>query len=133
MKYTRITTKTQYREYCKKYEKIITLCVSRGLDETKNEEAELLFVLIKDYDERHSYKTVKSNPVEFIRHLMEDNKISAARLAMEIGVSKGTISDILNYKKGMGKTFIRKTAEYFKIDQAKLNVKYNLEDYKIAS
>ncbi|MFZ9847109.1 MAG: helix-turn-helix domain-containing protein [Flavobacteriales bacterium] len=133
MKYTRINSKTQYVDYCKQYEKILNACVAKGIDESKNEEAELLYVLIKDYDARHSFKTAKSNPVEFLRLLMEENNISAAKLAAETGISKGTISDILHYKKGMGKTFIRKIAEYFKIDQAKLNVPYDLNDYKMAS
>ena len=102
-------------------------------DESKNEVAELLYVLIKDYDARHSIKTSKSNPVEFLKMLMEENNISAAKISVETGISKGTISDILHYKKGMGKTFIRKISEYFKVDQAKLNVPYDLNDYKMAS
>jgi HTH-type transcriptional regulator/antitoxin HigA len=133
MEYSRIKTKAQYKTYCIQYEKIVNACIIKGLDESKNEVAELLFVLIKDYDERHKGKATKSNPVEFITHLMEENKITASKMAAEIGVSKGTVSDILNYKKGMGKDFIRKVAEYFKIDQAKLNVKYDLINYKMAS
>ncbi len=133
MKYTRINSKAQYLDYCKQYEKVVNDCVAKGLDESKNEVAELLFVLIKDYDSRHSFKRAKSNPVEFLKMLMEENNISAAKLSAETGISKGTISDILHYKKGMGKTFIRLIAEYFKVDQAKLNVPYDLNYYKIAS
>lgn len=133
MQYTRINSKAQYLDYCKRYEKIVSACVAQGLDESKNDEAELLFVLIKDYDARHSFKTTKTNPVEFLKMLMEENRISASTLSADTGISKGTISDILHYKKGMGKTFIRKVAEYFKIDQAKLNVHYDLNDYRMAS
>ncbi len=132
MKYTRISNKTQYVNYCKQYEKIINACVAKGLDESKNEVAELLYVLIKDYDARHKFKTAKLNPIEFLKLLMDQNKLTAAKLAAETGVSKGTISDILHYKKGMGKTFIRKIADYFKVDQAKLNVSYELDFKKAA-
>ncbi len=133
MEYSRINTKTQYQKYCKQYEKIVSDCIAKGLDESKNELAELLYVLIKDYDVRNQSKAAESNPVEFIKALMEENKISAAKLSAETGISKGTISDILHYKKGMGKIFIRKISDYFKVNQEKLNVPYDLRNYKMAS
>ena len=43
-----------------------------------------------------------------------------------LGISKGYVSDILNYKKGLSKEVIRKLAEYFKVKQEAFNRPYKL-------
>lgn len=43
-----------------------------------------------------------------------------------LGVSKGLVSDILKYKKGLSKETVRKLAAHFKMDQAALNRQYSV-------
>lgn len=45
-------------------------------------------------------------------------------LVNALKVSKGLVSDILTYKKGLSKAMVRKLAAYFKMDQAALNRTY---------
>lgn len=43
-----------------------------------------------------------------------------------LDISKGYVSDILNYKKGLSKEVIRKLAEFFKVSQEAFNRPYKL-------
>jgi HTH-type transcriptional regulator/antitoxin HigA len=43
-----------------------------------------------------------------------------------LDISKGYVSDILNYKKGLSKDVIRNLAEHFKISQEAFNRQYKL-------
>jgi len=52
--------------------------------------------------------------------------MKAQDLTAILGISKGYVSDILNYKKGLSKDVIRKLAEYFKVRQEAFNRPYNL-------
>lgn len=45
-------------------------------------------------------------------------------LAQILNIGKSTISEILNYKKGLSKENIRKLAEYFKLSQEAFNRPY---------
>lgn len=59
---------------------------------------------------------------------MEENNLKAADLTRVLGLSKGTISKILNYHKGLSKNTIRKLSEYFKVSQEAFNRSYKLEN-----
>ena len=52
--------------------------------------------------------------------------MKAKDLVEVLGVSKGLISDILNYKKGMSKEIIRSLSTYFKVSQEAFNRPYNI-------
>ena len=43
-----------------------------------------------------------------------------------LDVSKGYVSDMLNYKKGLSKDVIRKLADHFKVSQEAFNRPYKL-------
>jgi len=58
---------------------------------------------------------------------MEEQKLRAADLVQLLGVSKGYVSEILNYKKGMSKEVIRKLAERFKVSHEAFNRAYKLK------
>jgi len=73
--------------------------------------------LIKDVD-----------PVELLHSLMKENNLKAKNLVKILGVSKGLISDILNYKKGLSKDIIRNLSEYFKVSQEAFNRTYTLKN-----
>ena len=132
LKYTVIKTEEQYFEYCRIHENFVFT------DEEKYEdEIELLYLLIKTWDRDHS--TINEiDPVELLKSLMEDHELKAKDLAEILGLSKGTVSKILNYQKGFSKATIRKLSQHFKMTQEAFNMPYSLvghvsKDLKSAS
>ena len=120
LKYTIIKTREQYDEYCNILEKLV---FSDG-DELQDE-IELLTLLIEKWDEEHnSFREL--TPVEMLRSIMQDHDLKAKDIAEIVGLSKGTISKILNYQAGFSKDVIRKLSEHFKISQEAINKKYDL-------
>lgn len=120
LKYTVIKTEEQYFEYCRIHENFVFT------DEEKYEdEIELLYLLIKTWDRDHS--TINEiDPVELLKSLMEDHELKAKDLADILGLSKGTVSKILNYQKGLSKATIRKLSQHFKMTQEVFNRPYPL-------
>jgi HTH-type transcriptional regulator/antitoxin HigA len=57
---------------------------------------------------------------------MQENNLKRKDIASLLNVSKGHLSDILNYKKGLSKNVIRILAEKFKIRQSAFNRPYKL-------
>ncbi len=83
------------------------------------DEIELLTLLIEKWDlDNNTFSN--TDPIETIK-LMKENKLKQKDLANILGLSKGTISKILNYQKGLSKETIRKLSEYFKVRQELFN------------
>jgi len=57
---------------------------------------------------------------------MAEHHLKPHQLTDILHVSKGYISDILNYKKGLSKEVIRKLADHFKVRQEAFNRPYDL-------
>ncbi len=131
LKYKVIKSRDQYDNYCKILDTLIF--DESSLEHQKEDEIELLTLLIEQYDkENNNFDEV--DPVRLLKSLMEDHHLKAKDLVKILGVSKGLISDILNYKKGFSKEVIRKLAAHFKLDQAAFNRPYKLRptDHKKA-
>jgi HTH-type transcriptional regulator/antitoxin HigA len=110
----------QYYKYCNILEKLI-------LDDNNQskDEIELLTLLIEKWDQEQN--TLKdSDPIELLKALMEGHHLKAKDLVDILNLSKGTISKILNYQKGLSKDTIRKLSDYFKISQEAFNRPYKL-------
>jgi HTH-type transcriptional regulator/antitoxin HigA len=122
LKYTIIKNKTQYGQYCKKLEQLLDSGAKRKF---VRDEIELLTLLIEKWDEAHNTFN-ELDPVELLHSLMADHNMKAKDLVEVLGISKGYISDILNYKKGLSKDVIRKLASHFKISQEAFNRPYKL-------
>ncbi len=89
------------------------------------EEIELLTFLIEKWDNEHnSFDDI--DPVQLLKSLMNDRNMKPVSLAELLGVSKGLVSDILNYKKGLSKEIIRKLADTFKLSHEAFNRHYDL-------
>lgn len=58
--------------------------------------------------------------------LMADHQMKPQDLVNLLGVSKGYISDILHYKKGLSKEMIRNLSTHFKVRQEAFNRPYPL-------
>lgn len=59
---------------------------------------------------------------------MHENNLKAKDLVAVLGLSKATISKILNYQKGLSKDTIRKLSAYFKVSQEAFNRPYRLQN-----
>jgi len=119
MKYTIIKDDIQYDAYCKALEVLLDKAP------TNTEEVELLTLLITHYD-RENNSFTEMDPVELLKSLMKDHGLKAKDLVSYLGISKGYVSDILHYKKGLSKDVIRKLSDRFKISQEAFNRPYKL-------
>ncbi len=123
LKYSVIKTETQYNKYCKKLEELLG---HGSKSKAIRDEIDLLTLLIEKYDEQHNTIDETIDPIEMLLHLMQENNMKSVDLARLLGVSKGLVSDILNYKKGLSKENIRKLSERFKLSQEIFNRAYEL-------
>ena len=127
LKYSVIKTKKQYNQYCNTLEQLVF-----NQNEDAQDEIELLTLLIETWDaERASFK--EKDPIELLHALMRENGLKAKDLVDILGLSKGTVSKILNYQKGLSKESIRKLAEHFKMAQEAFNRPYDLMESKNAA
>lgn len=123
LKYKVIKSDRQYDEYCRI---LHNLDFSAKKTKQVREEIELLTLLIEKYDEEHNdFETL--DPIAILKSLMTDHNIKAVDLSKLLKVSKGYISDILNYKKGLSKEVIRTLASHFKVSQEAFNREYKLK------
>lgn len=123
LRYKVIRNSEQYNNYCNE---LIQMLESENPDHYE-EEIDLLTVLIEHYDAEHTIFKGEFDPVELLKSLMKDHKMKAKDIAELLNVSKGYVSEILNYKKGMSKDVIRKLAARFAMRQEAFNRPYRLE------
>lgn len=124
LKYTVIKSKGQYRQYCKKLEELLD---GGSREKAIKNEIELLTLLIEKWDAAHN-SFDELDPIQLLNALMDDHHLKARDLVELLGVSKGYVSDILHYKKGLSKEVIRKLAKHFKVSQEAFNRSYKLKD-----
>lgn len=124
LKYTVISSDKQYDSYCKLLEELV---FSDKKSKANKDEIDLLTLLIEKYDEEQN-TFAEVDPVRLLRSLMEDHQLKAKDLVGLLGVSKGYVSDILNYKKGFSKDVIRILANHFKLRQEAFNRPYALQN-----
>jgi HTH-type transcriptional regulator/antitoxin HigA len=122
LKYKVITNKAQYREYSNVLEELV---FSSAKNRNTKDEIALLTLLVEKWDAEHN-AFHELNPVELLRSLMEEHKLKAKDMVNVLNISKGYVSDILNYKKGLSKDVIRKLASHFKVSQEAFNRPYKL-------
>ena len=120
LKYKVIKNVEQYKKYCDILEGLIL-----SDNKTSKDEIDLLTLLIEKWDDEHSTFN-DSDPVELLKVLMEEHGLKAKDLVDILELSKGTVSKILNYHKGLSKDTIRKLSDYFKLSQEAFNRPYKL-------
>jgi HTH-type transcriptional regulator / antitoxin HigA len=79
----------------------------------ENELAELLTVLVDEYEERR-YPIRKASPQQTLKHLMEARKLTQKDLWQVFG-SKGITSEVFHGKRAISKAQARKLAEFFHV------------------
>lgn len=122
LKYKVIKNKTQYNEYCKVLEGLV---FSNTKNKQVEDEIDLLTLLIEKWDAEHNTFN-EVDPIQLLHSFMNDHKIKPKDLVNLLEVSKGYVSEILHYKKGLSKDVIRKLAERFKVSQEAFNRPYKL-------
>ena len=121
LKYTVIKNAEQYKKYCNILEELILNDNKATIDEI-----ELLTLLIEKWDNEHCTFN-DSDPIVLLKAIMEEHDLKAKDLVNILELSKGTISKILNYQKGLSKNTIRKLSDYFKLSQEAFNRPYKLK------
>ena len=123
LKYTIIKSKRQYNEYCKLLEDLV---FQNSKSVKIQDEIELLTLLIEKWDQEHG-QLMDLDPVSLLKSFMDAHQIKAIELSGILGISRGYMSDILHYKKGLSKEVIRKLSSFFKVRQDAFNRAYDLK------
>lgn len=124
LKYSIIKSRQQYDDYCEDLEKLLE---SNDNQADLQDETDLLTLLIEKWDSEHSTLN-EADPVELLQFLMNENDLKQKDIVSILGVSKGLVSDILNYKKGLSKDIIRILSKHFKVSQEAFNRPYRLKN-----
>jgi HTH-type transcriptional regulator/antitoxin HigA len=124
LKYPVIKSETQYKMYCVSLEHLLE---GDNGNKDAEEEIELLTLLIEKWDMDHSNLN-EVDPIQLLHSLMQGQNLKAKDLVVILGVSKGLVSDILNYKKGLSKEIIRILSAHFKVSQEAFNRPYKLKN-----
>jgi HTH-type transcriptional regulator/antitoxin HigA len=126
LKYTVIKNKTQYNKYCQQLESLLE---SETGNKSLQDEIDLLTLLIETWDADHNtFEDI--DPIRLLQSLMDEHEMKPKDLVPVLNVSKGYVSEILNYKKGLSKDVIRMLADYFKVSQEAFNRRYDLKNVK---
>ena len=120
LKYTIIKSREQYDKYCDTLEGLVC-----NDNKVVKDEIELLTLLIEKWDVENN-SLMDLDPIKLLKFLMDENNLKSKDLVEILGLSKGTVSKILNYHKGLSKETIRKLADCFKVSQETFNRPYKL-------
>lgn len=97
-----IKTEQEYRLALKKMETVF----HAKPNTTEGDILELLALVIENYEDKH-YKIEPLTPLEALKCEMEEQGLTQTNLAKRFGMSKSTISEILNGKKDMSVRFMK--------------------------
>ena len=86
----------------------------------RGDELDVLMLIVEKYEGEH-YVIPASNPIEAIKFLMEQNSLSRKDLEPYIGTS-GRVSEVLNNKRNLTLTMIKKLHEGLNIPYESLIV-----------
>ncbi len=120
MKAKIITSEVEYDKALTRLEKIF----DSNPKSKEGEEAELLALLIEDYEDRE-YPIESPDPIVAIRIRMEEMELKQKDLVGVIG-SKGIVSEVLNRKRKLTVNMIRNLSDKLKIASAVLIQEYKL-------
>jgi HTH-type transcriptional regulator / antitoxin HigA len=104
------------RECARLTDELARLDERDGLTPEEKELAELLTMLIEEYEERR-YPIREADPLQTVQHLMEARNLRPKDLWKLFG-SKGTASDVLHGKRAISKAQAKRLAEFFHVSAA---------------
>ncbi|HMD31745.1 MAG TPA: hypothetical protein VKG84_07530 [Candidatus Acidoferrales bacterium] len=97
-------------------DELIRLDERGNVTREEKELAELLTMLIEEYEERR-YPIPEASPRQTLQHLMEARNLKQKDLWKLFG-SKGTASDVLHGKRAVSKAQAKRLAEFFHVSAA---------------
>jgi HTH-type transcriptional regulator/antitoxin HigA len=100
-------------EYDRLADELFRLDESDSLSPEEHALAELLTILIEDYEERR-YPIDKATPRQTLHHLMEARDLTQKDLWKLFG-SKGVMSEVFHGKRSISKTQAKKLAAFFRV------------------
>ena len=100
-------------EHARLTDELLRLDERQDLKPEEHELAELLTVLIDEYEERR-YAIRKASPQQNLRHLMEARNLTQKDLWRIFG-SKGITSEVFHGKRSISKTQAKKLATFFHV------------------
>jgi HTH-type transcriptional regulator/antitoxin HigA len=90
-----------------------------GLTAGESDYTDVLGRLVGEYDQKYSsILKQKSSPLEILKYLLEEQKMSTTDLGKLLGSGPGQASLILNGKRELSKANIRTLADRFKVSAA---------------
>ncbi len=101
-------------EYERLTNELVRLDERENLSPEEKELAELLTVLIDEYEERR-YPIRKASPQQTLQHLTEARQLTQKDLWKVFG-SKGITSEVFHGKRSISKAQARKLAEFFHVN-----------------
>jgi HTH-type transcriptional regulator/antitoxin HigA len=120
MRYTIIKTEKQYDEALEQ----LNLIFDASPNSKEGQEAELLALLIENYEEEH-HQIESPDPIVAVRIRMEELQLKQKDLVGIVG-SKGIVSEVLNRKRKLTVKMIRNLSERLKITPNVL-----IQDYEL--
>lgn len=120
MKYKIIKTEEQYEKALERLNEVF----EANDDTDEGQEAELLALLIENYEEEN-YSIHKPDPIVAIKIRMEEMKLKQKDLIGVLG-SKGIVSEVLNKRRKLTVKMIRNVSERLKITPDVLIQDYDL-------
>ncbi|MEZ4903183.1 MAG: helix-turn-helix domain-containing protein [Spirosomataceae bacterium] len=97
-----IKTEEDYEQALKKIESIF----HAQPNTPEGDKLEVISLLVHEYEQKH-YSIEPLSPLEALKFEMEERGMTQTRLAQNLGMSKSTISEILNGKKQMSLNVIK--------------------------
>ena len=85
----------------------------RSLSREEKELADLLTLLIEDFEERH-YSLPRASPIQALYFLMEQHGLRQRDLVTMFG-ARSTVSEVMRGKRELTKSQIRRLSEYFHV------------------
>lgn len=122
LKFKVIKSKAQYSQYCKELEALL----EKGGGKAVQDEIDLLTLLIEKWDSEHN-TFEEIDPIRLLTSLMGEHNLKPKDLVDLLNISKGYVSEILHYKKGLSKEVIRKLSHHFNVSQEAFNRPYKLK------
>lgn len=86
---------------------------------------EVIELVISEYNER-MFAVADSDPISFLKDLMETHSLNQQDLCEILGISKSSVSLIMNYQRGLSKDVIRKLSAHFSMRHEAFNRSYKL-------
>lgn len=120
-----IQNTAEHKETIQRLELLTDKGEAGNISDTELMEIDYLSMLIEAYEEKH-FHIGQPNPVEYLKYVLENKNMKQQDLVNLLGISKGTLSNILNYRKKLSIEMIRALHNRLKIPYDIL-----MEDYEL--